>query len=398
MSRDSTPPRAPGPPGHGGPRSLAARLVAVGFVQLGLLVGFAVLIGLLTLPTRAGPADSRSSPHEPRSSRPGDGGPPRHPDHSGRVPVPDGVPLESPLVGWGLTLLAGALVIGTGSLMTARWIAMPIAQLAQAVRAVGDGDLRVRTQVQRGDEIGDLARAFDDMVSRVALLLEAERELLANVSHELRTPLARIRVASDLATEGDHAAARMALAEITTDLAELELIVDNVLVAARLDALARVHPVHLVSGARERVSVREVLSSARDRFQALHPSYRVDLGGVDGVVTADPVLLRRVFDNLLDNGRKYGAVAPGPLELDITATADSLVCGVRDFGPGISADDMARVFEPFFRAERSRSRDGGGVGLGLTLVKRIVHSHGGSVHMESGPFRGTRVVVTLPRA
>lgn len=382
-------PRAP----RTGPVTLASRLVAIGFVQLLLLVGFAVLIGLLTLPSGPHDAGPPSPPHEPM----------REPRHGGPPPrraTPHGdSPLERPWVGWSLTLLAGVVIIGSGSLLTARWIAMPIAQLAKAVRAVGEGDLQVRAEVTRDDEIGDLARAFDEMVSRVARLLAAERELLANVSHELRTPLARIRVACDLAAEGDHESARMALAEITTDLAELELVVDNVLTAARLDAATRVGRVTLSSGSHEPVSLSDVVGRAKARFEALHPTYRVILSDQDGdgVVRADPVLLRRVFDNLLDNARKYGGDAPGPIAIQVASSADNVVCGIRDEGPGIPPGDLARIFDPFFRAERSRSREGGGVGLGLTLVRRIVESHGGSVRVESEPGAGTRVVVTLPR-
>src|SRR5262249_22481855 len=138
-------------------------------------------------------------------------------------------------------------------------------------RAFGGGDLRARVGEARRDELGDVARAFDEMADRVTDLLRAEKELLASVSHELRTPLARIRVALDLAAEGDAEEAREALADIAGDLDELERLISDVLTAARLDlgdgSSARgVPPLR-----REPIDVADLLAHAGSRFRAAHP-------------------------------------------------------------------------------------------------------------------------------
>ena len=105
--------------------------------------------------------------------------------------------------------------------------------------SLGQGDLRVRSELERNDELGEVARAFDEMAERIQKLLQAEKELLANVAHELRTPLARIRVALEIAGEGDAETARVSLAEIAVDLAELEALINDVLTAARFELRRR---------------------------------------------------------------------------------------------------------------------------------------------------------------
>jgi two-component system, OmpR family, sensor kinase len=122
-----------------------------------------------------------------------------------------------------LTMISGLVVLGVGAFLTARWIARPLSHLSHMATSLGRGDLGVRSELKRNDEVGDVARAFDEMAERIQRLLHTEKELLANVAHELRTPLARIRVALEIAGEGDAEAARASLAEIAVDLAELEV-------------------------------------------------------------------------------------------------------------------------------------------------------------------------------
>jgi signal transduction histidine kinase len=239
------------------------------------------------------------------------------------------------------------------------------------------------------------------MADRIVDLRRSEKELLANVSHELRTPLARIRLALELATDGDTRRAKSYLEDIEEDLAELETLLDDVMTTARLD-LARGSGGNAAPPLRRQLlSGRQVLEAARLRFEKRYPERslvcRVDEGlpTVDG----DPNLLRRVLDNLLDNAVKFSE--PGAaVELEGHYTKDSheLVIRVRDRGIGIAAEDLERIFEPFFRTDRSRARATGGVGLGLAVVRRIVEAHGGQVSAESNPERGTCFSVRVPAA
>ncbi|MFM7200566.1 MAG: sensor histidine kinase [Myxococcota bacterium] len=329
-------------------------------------------------------------------------------------------------------LLAVLLALALGSLPLARGMVAPLRRLAESARALGEGQLSTRTGLQRGDEVGEVAYAFDDMAERLERLILSEKELLANISHELRTPLARIRFALELAHDGNPEEAQRYLGEVGTDVAELERLVEDVLTAARLDhAQARGQGIPL---RRASVSVNEWLEQTAQRFEAQHPGLHLRVQPLveDVSVEGDAMLLRRVLDNLLENAYKY-ADPSGPIELmaslkrpsamsehaepegdqrkSAPAQAGAAQAGtaqagaaqvsgvwlaVRDRGPGIAPDELPLLFTPFFRTEKSRSRGGGGVGLGLTLVKRVVEAHQGIVEVESELSHGTCFYVWIP--
>lgn len=255
-----------------------------------------------------------------------------------------------------LTLLSGALAVGAGAALTARFIVRP--------------------------------------------LLNVERELMANVAHELRTPLSRIRVALEIAAEGDTATARASLEEIGVDLAELEVLIDDVLTAARLDLAGggSSGPRSALPLSFKPVTAREMAESAAARFRARHPdrTLTVSLKGEPLTLQADAVLLRRALDNLLENADKYSPDRQSPVALSLSQRDGRACFEVVDRGIGIASHDLTRVFSPFFRAERSRTRSTGGVGLGLTLAKQIVAAHGGSIQLTSTPGAGTTARVELP--
>jgi two-component system OmpR family sensor kinase len=298
-----------------------------------------------------------------------------------------------------IVIVLAALAIA--SLVLARMIGRPLQRITAAARAFGAGDLTARSRLSRRDEVGELSRTFDEMAERITQLLRGQRELLASVSHELRTPLSRIRVALDLAAEGDPQSAHQSLRDITEDLGELEELVNDVLAMARLEGPAD-HPKGIPNLRTEEVSARQVAEKAAARFLGSHSGRTVELElGAKGdpplVVEADPGLLRRVVENLLDNAHKYSA-AGVPIRVSVGSDGQNAVFTVSDRGQGISADDLPYVFEPFFRADRSRTRGTGGVGLGLALSRRIVEAHGGHIDIESQPDEGTTVTFTVPLA
>jgi two-component system OmpR family sensor kinase len=237
------------------------------------------------------------------------------------------------------------------------------------------------------------------MAERITQLVRGQRELLASVSHELRTPLSRVRVALDLAAEGDPSSAHQSLRDITEDLEELEELVDDVLAMARLEtnwvgvrAIPRVRTVE--------VSARSVVEKAVSRFSGSHLGRPLELDLCDSDearIEADPNLLRRVIENLLENAHKYSPTG-SPIRLSLAAQDGQAVVTVADRGQGIDPQDLPFVFEPFFRADRSRTRQTGGVGLGLALSERIVEAHGGRIEIQSELGKGTRVTFTIPLA
>jgi signal transduction histidine kinase len=289
---------------------------------------------------------------------------------------------------------AWLFILALAAFPLARALARPMERLTEAARKLGAGDLSARAGLRRSDEVGELSLAFDDMAGRLESLVRSERQLLADVSHELRTPLSRIRVALDLAAEGDVERARKYLEEIRIDLEELDQLLGDVLTAARLDQAGGRGEVPLRL---QQVKAQEIVERAAERFRRSHPGRELKVrveGGLPGLV-ADPVMLRRVLDNLLDNAVKYSE-PPASVEVVARQEGAAFQVSVRDQGIGVDPQDLPRLFTPFFRTDRSRARGTGGVGLGLALAKRIVEAHAGTITVESHPGLGTTVRFSVP--
>lgn len=345
-------------------RSLASRMLLLALAQMTILAIAAIVIWWFTVP--------HGNPHA---------GPPRP------SPVAFG-----PL----LTLLVGFVVLAIGAVLTARWLVRPIEFLSKTATALGEGDLSARSGIVRDDEIGELARRFDQMGKKIEQILQHERELLANVAHELRTPLARIGVALDLGNEGNSDRARSSLAEIGVDVAELEVIVDDVLTALRYDVTRGASmPLR-----KSLTQPSAILTASAERMRGRHPARPLEVSIADELpdIDVDPVLFRRVIDNLLDNAHKYTPEKTSPIYLAAKRSGTAVEIAVVDRGIGIATAEIPNVYNAFYRTDRSRSREAGGVGLGLTLAKRIVEAHGGTIDISSGTDKGTRATVTVPGA
>ncbi len=291
-----------------------------------------------------------------------------------------GAQREGPLAP-ALAAAALVLLLLASLALTERWLLRPLRALEETVRAIANGGAGGPPR----SAPGDLAKAIDEMADRVEAARRAERELLRNVSHELKTPLARLKVALELASEG-HEAGRSALEEASADIAELDAIVESILLAFRLERADASAAFGLPASSLRTVSVRELIERAVQRFRGAHPEQPVELALADATILGDGVLLGRVLGNLLDNARKYGADGL-PVEVTASAEPGSVEIAVRDHGIGIDPADLPRIFEPFFRTDRSRARTRGGVGLGLALSRRIVEAHGGALTVTS-PTRG----------
>jgi two-component system, OmpR family, sensor kinase len=307
---------------------------------------------------------------------------------------------------WRPALIVGLalLVVAVLTRPLAQRISRPLEHLTAAARRLGGGDLSARAPVdtghaRRSDEITELTHAFNDMAERVERLVRAEKELLANVSHELRSPLARIRLALELLPR--EAADDRHLRDVERDLGELDRLIEDVLTTARLDTTGL--PAHLGP-----VDVRALLDdlAARARHDPLTAStpVRIDDGPAIELM-ADASLLRRAIWNLIENAAKYGAP---PITLSAARDGERVTITVSDEGAGIAPADRERVFTPFYRGDAARTPDATeesrrGVGLGLTLARRVAEVHGGTIAVgaaseSGGTPRGCRVVVTIPAA
>ena len=298
---------------------------------------------------------------------------------------------------WAFVIPLGAgvlLVVGAATLWFSRRLVKPLDQLAEAARRFGAGDTSARVELHRDDELGDVGRAFDDMAARTSALISSQRQLMGDVSHELRTPLARIRVALELAAE-DPSAAKELLSEVGADLDEIDQLIADILVTARLDSDAA--PLQ-----RQATPVGELAERAAERFATRHPGRTLEraIEGDARTIECEPVLLRRALDNLLDNAAKYSP-AEAPVKLAVHPdgpNGKSVTFEIVDQGVGMTAEELERAGTPFWRADGSRTRKTGGVGLGLALARRIARAHGGDVTLASKPGSGTtaRLEVPLP--
>ena len=299
---------------------------------------------------------------------------------------------KSPGFPWMFFLPLGAgivLVVGAASLWFSRRLVRPLDQLADAARRFGSGDTGARAALHRDDELGDVGRAFDDMAARTAALISSQRQLMGDVSHELRTPLARIRVALELAAE-DPVAAKDVLADVGCDLDEIDQLIEDILTTARLDSDRA--PI-----SRQQMPLAELAERSAARFAARHPGRALEkeIEKPERTIECDPVLLRRALDNLLDNAAKYSP-PDAPVRLAVHPDGDAIAFEVVDRGIGMTTEELERAGTPFWRADGSRARKTGGVGLGLALARRIARAHGGDVVLASRPGAGTTARLEIP--
>lgn len=286
------------------------------------------------------------------------------------------------------TLALVALAVALATYPIVRRLTRRLEDLQAGVERWGQGDLGVRVAAQGEDEVAYLAQRFNHAAARIEALvlsrdalLASQKSLLANASHELRSPLARIRMGLELMGDGSGEAVAQRRPAIERNLQELDMLIDEILLASRLDSkeadIGTFEPVDLVGLAAEECA----------RVQALlqDPPPHLSVPGVSK-------LLRRALRNLLENANRH---AGGEVQLQLRQEAGFAVVEVLDKGPGVPADLRERIFEPFYRLPGASEKDGG-VGLGLALVKSIAQRHGGSVQCSNRPEGGACFSLRLP--
>ena len=264
-----------------------------------------------------------------------------------------------------------------------RHILRPVKLLNTGVEQVGRGNLKHRVPLKNADEFRDLAAAFNDMTARIEDMLQTKDQLLLDISHELRTPITRMKVALEFLPES------RARKSLQADIVEMEKMVGGILETARLRhkyAELKKQPADLVA----------LLKQTAAAFEKQPPGIvTVDLPQ-EAILQVDPHQIKTVFENLLSNAFKYCEPESDPVKISLERRATDVIVRVEDHGIGIPQEELAHIFEPFYRVDKSRSKDTGGYGLGLSLCKMIMEAHEGKIEVQSRLKEGTTVCLFFP--
>lgn len=280
----------------------------------------------------------------------------------------------------------GAMIAAIASWLLARRLTGPIGELAEATGRLTAGERDVVVPVAGTDELSELGRSFNRMAAELIAARDAQRGFLESVSHELKTPLTSIRGYAEGLTDGAFDQ-RQAAAVIGDEAGRLERLVNDLLDLARLQRAGfTIEPADL--------DLVAVVSHVVQRYQPRAAALGISLeasGAPPAPAFADPDRVVQALSNLVENALR---VTPSDGRVTVHAQPGSL--SVRDTGPGIAADDLARAFERFYLYERYRSERAVGSGLGLTIVSELAHQMGGKIRVESTPQEGTEFTLTLP--
>ena len=300
-----------------------------------------------------------------------------------------------------LLLLLSAPIVLLCASAAGYWVSKralkPVSDLTRTARSITTANLNRRVAVPRsGDEVQALAETLNDMLTRIEEGFRRMAQFTANASHELRTPIALMRTASEVALLGVNASAetyREALHRILNETEKSTDLLDDMLQLARADSASRdlnLKPVEPIPG------IEQVCEGIEPLAREKGLDFRCDPQSSRVLVAGDAAYLRRLWLILLDNAVKY-TPAGGFIRFTWRLEPDNtFVCEVQDSGIGIAEEDLPRIFERFYRADKARSRDQTGAGLGLAIAHWIVEAHHGSIQVQSAPATGSLFRVILP--
>lgn len=294
------------------------------------------------------------------------------------------------------TLTIGAIGAAAVSLflgiILSRTLTNPLRELTIATRAVAEGDLDHRVPVRSKDELGELASSFNLMSTELSRSQELRRQMTADIAHELRTPLSVILSHVDAVDEGVLPASTETFDIIREETGRLDRLVEDLRTLSRADAgeltlvCRLIHPERLVE---------QAIATHRPFAHEKRISIQLETESDIPRVNLDPDRMAQVFGNLLNNALRY-TPEEGRITLRMAKASSNVEIRVQDTGPGIEPEELERVFNRFYRTDKSRQRETGGSGLGLAIAKSIVEMHGGRIWAESDPGEGSNLVIQLP--
>lgn len=287
----------------------------------------------------------------------------------------------------GTVLLAVLLAV-----YLSRTLTRPILELTAATREVSRGRLGGTVPVRSDDELGELAQSFNQMNAELERSLQLRRQMTADIAHELRTPLSLILGHAEAVHDGVLPPSEKSFEIIREEALRLERLIDDLRVLSLADAgelTLEFQP----------TDVGEWLRDISERYRRLAEQKQihleVEIGSNLPEVDMDSARMTQVIANVLDNALRYTPQG-GRVVLSADYQADHLRLVIQDSGPGVSQEDLARIFDRFYRADPSRQRSEGGSGLGLAIAKSLVEKHNGTIVAQSKPSEGLRIEISLP--
>jgi len=291
--------------------------------------------------------------------------------------------------------LGAAILVVFASIAIASLVLDPVKRLTNAMEQIGSEQLDRRIGWSgRKDELGRLAAAFDAMLDRLQAAFARERQFISDASHELKTPLTVINANAQMLmrwADRDERIRRESLEAIADESAGLAGMVSGMLLLAKADSGEQIPKEPLDVNA----VVGEAIDSARHRAEQKGLQLHFEPSPNGAIVYGSEGLLRQLFGNLLDNAIKF--TERGSVDVAVTTEGESVVAEIRDTGVGIDEDSLGRVFDRFYRTDKSRTRAVEGTGLGLAIVRSIARVHGGTVRADRRPDGGSIFTVRLPR-
>lgn len=294
-------------------------------------------------------------------------------------------------VDWGvriIRILAILLTAGVVCYALVLYLISPILQLSKASKTIANGNFQTRIESKRRDEIGQLARDFDEMAERIESLITSQQRLTRDVSHELRSPLARMNVALELAKVKSNKETQPLIERIETESQRLNEMISNILILSKLESKAETIEKREVNLTK---LVENVVEDTNFEAEAKEKSV-ILVNKTKAVFSGNERLLRSAFENVIRNAIRY---TKDTVEASLEVKNSDAIISIRDYGEGIPEKDLKEIFRPFYRVSEARERKSGGIGIGLSITEQAVKAHNGTVTARNVE-NGLLVEIKLP--
>jgi len=265
-----------------------------------------------------------------------------------------------------------------------RWLLKPVKVLREGVRQLSEGNIDHEMSIKRIDELGQLVDSFNTMTRRIRGMIRSREQLLLDVSHELRSPLTRIKVAMEFLEEDD------TKKTIRDDIDEVERMIAELLETERLNS--RYGGLKLAE-----TNMPQLIRDVCAGFAKQKPGIKIIAAPDDIVLNVDRQRITVLLRNIIENAMRYSDPNGYPVEISLRQKSDESIIEIQDFGSGIPEQDLPYIFEPFYRVDKSRSKETGGYGLGMSLSKKIMEAHGGTIEITSRLKVGTTVFLKFKK-